>query len=74
MDIATGKSVIYEYVNDSVDDQIEWLDESTLIFQITHAPLVGSAQINLYTLDMRGVQPQPRLWLEDAKSPALASK
>ena len=74
LDVATGKSVIYEYVKDSVDDQIEWLDESTLIFQITDAPLVGSAQINLYTLDMRGVQPQPRLWLEDAKSPALASK
>ena len=74
VDIDRSARTVTLYVNDSVDDQIEWLDESTLIFQITDAPLVGSAQINLYTLDMRGVQPQPRLWLEDAKSPTLASR
>lgn len=57
-----------------MDDQIEWLDESTLIFQITDAPLVGSAQINLYTLDMRGVSLSHAFGLKMPKSPALASK
>ena len=71
MDLATGKTTVYEHIQDSVDDQIEWLDSGTLVFQITQTPLVGSAQINLYTLNLSKNQSNPQLWLEDAKSPSF---
>ena len=71
MDLESGKSTVYEHIQDSVDDQIEWLDNGTLVFQITKTPLVGSAQVNLYTLNLSKSQTSPELWLEDAKSPTF---
>lgn len=71
MDLDSGQSVVYGHIEDSVDDQIEWLDNGTLVFQITHTPLMGSAQVNLYTLNLNKKQGNPQLWLEDAKSPTF---
>ena len=71
MDLESGKSTVHEHISESVDDQIEWLDDKTLVFQITKTPLVGSAQINLYTLSLSKTQSTPELWLEDAKSPTF---
>ncbi|MEF9962825.1 MAG: hypothetical protein RR779_00575 [Comamonas sp.] len=71
MDLETSKSTVYEHIPESVDDQIEWLDNGTLVFQITKTPLIGSAQINLYTLGLSKAQSMPVLWLEDAKSPTF---
>ena len=71
MDLVSGKISVYADVEGSVDDQIGWLDKNTVVFQMSQAPLVGSARIDLYMLDLREGSPRIRLWLEDAKSPAL---
>ncbi|MPM61119.1 hypothetical protein SDC9_107973 [bioreactor metagenome] len=71
MDLASGQSTVYSHINDSIDDQIEWIDNKNLVFQITKTPLIGSAQINLYTLNLNTRQSDPQLWLEDAKSPTF---
>jgi hypothetical protein len=70
MDLATMKETIFD-LPDSVDDQIEWLNDDTLIYEVVNTPLVGPSAVNLMTLNLRDAKPQQRLWLTDARSPTV---
>ena len=70
MDLTSMQSVVYTNVSKSVDDQIEWLDSNTLVFEVTNTPLIGKPRTDLATLDVREPSNSEKLWLEDAKSPA----
>jgi predicted secreted protein len=70
MDLATMKETIFD-LPDSVDDQIEWLNDDTLIYEVVNTPLVGPSAVNLMTLNLRDAKPQQRLWLTDARSPTI---
>jgi dipeptidyl aminopeptidase/acylaminoacyl peptidase len=70
LNLQTMQETVYT-VADSVDDQIEWLDASTLIYEVTDTPLVGKPSVNLVTLDLREAAPTQKLWLEDARSPTV---
>ncbi len=70
LDLATQRETVFD-VGASVDDQIEWLDNHTLIYGIASHPLIGAATSNLMALDIAAVSPRPVLWLADARSPAF---
>jgi hypothetical protein len=70
MDLVTMKETIFD-LPDSVDDQIEWLNDDTLIYEVVNTPLVGPSAVNLMTLNLRDAKPQQRLWLTDARSPTI---
>ncbi len=73
LDLATMQETVYD-VGNSVDDQIEWLDVRTLIYEVVNQPLVGRPSNDLMTLDVSEARPKPQLWLEDARSPTFVRK
>lgn len=58
-------------VSDSVDDQIEWLDNHTLVYEIVTRPLIGSPTSDLMSLNIDSPHPQQQVWLEQARSPGF---
>lgn len=75
LDLATRKEQVFDALPDSVDDQIEWLDNSTLIYEVTQTPLLGKSQTDLVTLDLRSsAPPRQNVWLRDARSPTFVGK
>ncbi|MBU1362055.1 MAG: hypothetical protein KKC79_16280 [Gammaproteobacteria bacterium] len=71
LDLETDKVTGFDSVPDSVDDQIEWLDNTTLIFEVTTVPLLGKARTDLMTLDIQRMDSMPQRWLGDARSPTF---
>lgn len=57
----------------SVDDQIEWLDDHTLLYEV-RAPRFAGVRSDLVSLDLHQPQAGAQLWLKDAASPAVARK
>jgi hypothetical protein len=55
----------------SVDDQIEWLDEHTLLYEV-RTPRFAGVRSDLVSLDLRQPQARTQTWLENAASPAVA--
>src|SRR5262249_29886893 len=70
MELATLKVRGFS-VPQSVDDQIEWIDDHTLVYEVVDRPLVGSAKVDLHSLDIRSDTPTQALWMEDARSPTF---
>lgn len=70
LELATQKERVLQ-VPDSVDDQIEWLDDHTIVYEVKHVPLSDTPTYNLYTLDLSVPTPKQTLWLEDARSPTF---
>jgi hypothetical protein len=77
LDLASGVETTFN-IEESVDDQIEWFDNSTLIFELAQTPLMGTASVNLYTLNVAQSPSQPQtkplLWLSDARSPTFVRR
>jgi dipeptidyl aminopeptidase/acylaminoacyl peptidase len=77
LDLASGVETAFS-IEESVDDQIEWFDNNTLIFELALTPLVGAASVNLYTLNVAQspsqAQTKPLLWLSDARSPTFVRR
>jgi Tol biopolymer transport system component len=73
MELSTKTERVID-VGDSVDDQIEWLDSNTLVYEVVVTALVGPSTINLMSLDLREPKPQHRLWLKDARSPTIVGR
>jgi hypothetical protein len=77
LDLTSGIETAFN-IAESVDDQIEWLDNNTLIFELALTPLVGKASVNLYTLSvaqpLSPSQAKPSLWLADARSPTFVRR
>ena len=73
LELSTQKETVFD-IDDSVDDQVEWLDNKKLIFEMAHAPMIGAASVNLYTLDSAQNSAKPILWLADARSPTFVRR
>lgn len=73
MDLATKVERVFD-VPDSVDDQIEWLDNERLLYEVVVTPLVGASTINLMSLDTRDAKPVQQSWLKDARSPTIVGR
>ena len=73
LDLASMKETVFDVAN-SVDDQIEWLDARTLIYEVVNQPLVGRPSNDLMTLDVSESNPKQQLWLEQARSPTFVRK
>lgn len=69
LDLATQTEKVYPQKH-SVDDQIEWLDEQTLVYEV-RTPHFTGASSDLMMLDLRQPVQPARLWLKDAASPAV---
>lgn len=70
LDLTTFSETVFAS-NRNVDDQIEWLDNHTLIYEV-HTPKMAGAQTDLVLLDVRQPKSSARLWLQNAGSPAVA--
>jgi hypothetical protein len=70
LDLTTGVETVFE-VDRSVDDQIEWLNNHTLIYEVHMTVPFGLTTISLMMLDMRSVTNKHQLFLQDARSPTF---
>lgn len=73
LDLATQRETVFD-VGASVDDQIEWLDNHTLVYEVASHPLIGAPTSNLMALDIAAASPRPVLWLAGARSPAFVRR
>jgi hypothetical protein len=70
MELATKKERVLQVPN-SVDDQIEWLDDHTIVYEVATLPLFDTVKFNLHTIDLSAAEPKQVLWMEDARSPTF---
>jgi len=68
LDLATGKRTVLTTENRNVDDQIEWLDDDTLLYGLPREDADGVTDV--WALSTDGTT-APRLFLPDAWSPAV---
>jgi hypothetical protein len=66
LDLATNAELVLDKESRSVDDQVEWLDNDTVLYHLTGT---GSAA-DLWAMPVDGAS-SPRLVLRDAYSPAV---
>jgi hypothetical protein len=71
MDLKTKKVTVFTHIKQSVDDQIDWLDANTLIYEVVDVPLIGLVNIDLVTLDISKPEQTHKLWLKNARSAAI---
>jgi hypothetical protein len=68
LDLATGKRTVLTAEDHNVDDQIEWLDDGTLLYGLPRDNEAGVTDVWALAADGASA---PRLFLEDAWSPAV---
>ncbi|WP_193608097.1 hypothetical protein [Nocardioides lijunqiniae] len=68
LDLATGERTVLDSEQASVDDQVEWLDDDTLLYGLPREGEAGSTDV--WALDARG-SAGPRLLIPLAWSPAV---
>lgn len=66
-DLADGKERLLP-VEQNVDDQVEWLDDDTILFGLPRADAPGDSDVWAVTADGSGA---PRVFIEHAWSPAV---
>jgi hypothetical protein len=71
LNLSTLKATVFSHIKESVDDQIDWLDANTLLYEVVITPLVGEASIDLMTLNTQAKAEPARLWLKNARSAAM---
>jgi hypothetical protein len=69
--LSTLKATVFNHIKESVDDQIDWLDAHTLLYEVVNTPLLGEASIDLMTLNTQAKAEPQRLWLKNARSAAV---
>ncbi len=69
LDLASGKETVFQAAR-NLDDQIEWLDNDTLLYEATQTRM-GGAKTDLMVRSARDASAPERLWLADAASPAV---
>lgn len=72
LDLATGQETVLPAAK-GVDDQIEWLDDDTLLYEATETRL-GGAKTDLMLRRLRPADAREELWLADAASPGVHRK
>lgn len=68
LDLSTGRQTILTGETRSVDDQIEWLDSTTILYGVPRTDLAGVDDVWALGVD---AQSSPRLLIENAWSPAV---
>ena len=68
LDLASGRQTVLTGEPRSVDDQIEWLDHTTILYGLPRADLAGVDDVWALSVD---AQSSPRLLIENAWSPAV---
>jgi hypothetical protein len=68
LDLATGKQVLLSGEPGSVDDQVEWLDDSTLLYGLPRADEPGVTDVWAIGTDVAAT---PKLFLKQAWSPSV---
>lgn len=53
-----------------IDDQIEWLDDSSILYAVNHSPSASVRRADIWKLAIDGASP-PSMFLPDAESPAV---
>ncbi len=79
LELSTLKETVFNQLGYSVDDQIDWLDSQTLIYEVVETPLIGRTQVNLHTLNIAALLKNPdkafvarsSIWLKNARSAAV---
>ncbi|QAU34481.1 hypothetical protein [Janthinobacterium sp. 17J80-10] len=69
LDLASGRETVFQESR-SIDDQIEWLDNHTLVYELNSPRMMG-VKTDLRQIDIRQPQNSSQLWLENAASPAI---
>jgi len=69
--LATGAEVVLAETR-SIDDQIEWLDEATILYGMRAPPVIGR-QGNIWKVAADGTG-GPTVFLENAESPAIVRR
>jgi hypothetical protein len=69
LELASGRETVLP-AEKGVDDQIEWLDNDTLLYEATETRM-GGAKTDLMLRRLRADGPGEQLWLADAASPAV---
>lgn len=69
LDLASGRETVFQESR-SIDDQIEWLDNHTLVYELNTPRMMG-VKTDLRQIDIRQPQNASQLWLENAGSPAI---
>lgn len=69
LDLATGKETLLDGEHRSVDDQVMWLDDKTLLYGLPHEGKPGTSDV--WAMQARA-DVKPRLYVEGASSPAVA--
>jgi hypothetical protein len=67
LDLASGKETVLP-VKDNVDDQAEWLNDSTLLYGLADPKVVGDS--NVFSVAADGSS-APKLFLAHAWSPSV---
>ncbi len=68
LDLATGTETVFADRR-SIDDQIEWLDDDTIVYEVTETRAFG-ARTDVMIRDVRHPERAERVWIADAGSPA----
>jgi hypothetical protein len=71
LNLNTMKTTVFSHIKQSVDDQIDWLDAQTLVYEIIDVPLVGNASIDLMILNITGKNQAHTVWIKNARSAAV---
>jgi hypothetical protein len=71
LNLNTLKSTVFSHIKQSVDDQIDWLDANTLIYEVVDVPLIGEASVDLMSLDISKPKQPHKIWLKNARSAAI---
>jgi hypothetical protein len=69
LDLDSGKESVFVAAK-GVDDQIEWLDDDTIVYEATET-IMGGAKTDLMVRNVRAAGTPERLWLPNAASPAV---
>lgn len=73
LDLATLEEKVFD-VGHSVDDQIEWLDDHVLLYEVVTGPAFAAKKSALVTLDVSQAAAMESAWLSGALSPAVHRK
>ena len=68
LDLATGRQTVLPDDGTSIDDQVEWLDDHTLLYGLARPDQAGVSDV--WAVDVAG-RTAPRLFLEKAWSPSV---
>ena len=71
MVLSSKKSTVLSQVKESIDDQIDWLDDKTIVFEKINTPLIGQASVDLMRLNPFEANAAARVWIPNARSAAL---